>query len=104
MTENKIISLFFDNFPFFYVKGDNMALSKRLISLLRSSPSTMELPEFLANIESEGYDDTVIQGKISDIEDVIGDEETAASILGRIKALEDAQTPAVEQTPAEPNE
>ena len=29
--------------------------------------------------------------RIKDIETAIGDEDTAASILGRIKALEDAQ-------------
>lgn len=33
---------------------------------------------------------------VADIETAIGDEETANSILGRIKALEDAQTPSQE--------
>lgn len=35
---------------------------------------------------------------VADIETAIGDEETANSILGRIKALEDAQTPSQEET------
>ena len=35
---------------------------------------------------------------VADIEAAIGDEETANSILGRIKALEDAQTPSQEES------
>ena len=35
---------------------------------------------------------------VADIETAIGDEETANSILGRIKALEDAQTPSQEES------
>lgn len=38
------------------------------------------------------YDDTVLSGKVSALETAIGDEETANSILARIKALEDAQS------------
>ena len=41
-----------------------------------------------------GTDDTTAGGlkkRCKDIETAIGDEDTAASILGRIKALEDAQ-------------
>lgn len=34
---------------------------------------------------------------VADINDAIGDEDTASSILGRIKALEDAQTPTGEE-------
>lgn len=37
------------------------------------------------------YDDTVLAGKVTALETTIGDEETANSILARIKALEDAQ-------------
>ena len=35
---------------------------------------------------------------VADLETAVGDESTPASILGRIKALEDAQTPATENT------
>jgi hypothetical protein len=38
----------------------------------------------------EGADITDIKDDVKDIQDAIGDEDTAASILGRIKALEDA--------------
>ena len=52
--------------------------------------------------ESEGgsttYDDTEIKADITALETAIGDESTADSILGRIKALEDANT-----TPEEPS-
>lgn len=45
--------------------------------------------------ESEGtaYDDTEIKADISALETAIGDESTEGSILARIKALEDANTP-----------
>ena len=62
----------------------------------------------LMALETDGYDDTEIKAdisaletavgdnssgltkKVADVETAIGDEDTAASILGRIKALEDA--------------
>ena len=47
------------------------------------------------------YDDTEVKADISALETAIGDESTAGTILARIKALEDAQTPA--QTPEEPS-
>lgn len=37
------------------------------------------------------YDDTALKGRVKSVEDVIGDETTANTILARIKALEDAQ-------------
>ena len=43
--------------------------------------------------ESSSYDDTEIKADISALETAIGDESTEGSILARIKALEDAQTP-----------
>lgn len=39
---------------------------------------------------SEPYDDTAIKARIKAVEDEIGDEETADTILKRIKDLEDA--------------
>ena len=39
---------------------------------------------------SEPYDDTAIKARIKAVEDVIGDEDTADTILKRIKDLEDA--------------
>ena len=38
-------------------------------------------------------DDATQASKIQDLEDAIGDESDATSILGRIKALEDASNP-----------
>lgn len=92
-----------------------MSLPARLKRLLQSSPATTELGAYIETIEAKGYDDTEIKEEISaletaigdaesgltksvndnasaigDLEDAIGDEETADSILGRIKALEDA--------------
>ena len=39
---------------------------------------------------SEPYDDTAIKARIKAVEDEIGDETTADTILKRIKDLEDA--------------
>lgn len=39
---------------------------------------------------SEPYDDTALKARIKAVEDEIGDEETADTILKRIKDLEDA--------------
>jgi NTP pyrophosphatase (non-canonical NTP hydrolase) len=48
--------------------------------------------EALENAETgEAADITDIKGDVKDIQDAIGDESTANSILGRIKALEDAE-------------
>lgn len=38
----------------------------------------------------EAYDDTAIKARIKAVEDEIGDEDTADTILKRIKDLEDA--------------
>lgn len=43
--------------------------------------------------EGTAYDDTEVKADISALETAIGDESTEGSILARIKALEDAQTP-----------
>ena len=46
----------------------------------------------LENAETgEAADITDIKEDVKDIQDAIGDESTANSILGRIKALEDAE-------------
>ena len=44
--------------------------------------------------EGTAYDDTEVKADISALETAIGSEEVAGTILARIKALEDAQTPA----------
>lgn len=81
-----------------------------------------ELYDYLKNAESgEGADITALETAVgaletavgdaeaglvkdvADIETAIGDESTAGTILARIKALEDAQNPATENTePANP--
>ena len=43
--------------------------------------------------EGTAYDDTEVKADISALKTAIGDESTEGSILARIKALEDAQTP-----------
>ena len=49
----------------------------------------------LANAgEGTAYDDTEVKADISALKTAIGSEEVAGTILARIKALEDAQTPA----------
>lgn len=83
-----------------------------------------ELYDYLKNAESgEGADITALEtavgaletavgdaeaGLVKDVDDIqasIGDESTKGSILYRIKALEDAQTPANETTePTEPTD
>ena len=40
---------------------------------------------------SDGADIDALEEDVSDIKEAIGDESTADSILGRIKALEDAE-------------
>ena len=76
-----------------------------------------ELYDYLKNVESgEGADITALETAVealetavgdaeaglvkdvADIEAAIGDESTEGTILYRIKALEDAQTPATENT------
>ena len=44
--------------------------------------------------EGTAYDDTEVKADITALETAIGDESTEGTILARIKALEDAQTPA----------
>lgn len=48
------------------------------------------LLRMIEELQDSSYDDTEIKEDIADIEEAIGDEDTADSILGRIKALEDA--------------
>ena len=42
---------------------------------------------------SEPYDDTAIKARIKEVEDEIGDEDTANTIKGRLYALEHPQQP-----------
>lgn len=44
----------------------------------------------IEELESSAYDDTAIKARIKAVEDEIGDETTADTILKRIKDLEDA--------------
>lgn len=66
-------------------------LQEQLIRLL------IKFDERITALEDESggssYDDTVIKGRIKTVEDAIGDEDTADTILYRLKVLEDAQTP-----------
>ena len=50
-----------------------MTVPTKLRRELSSSPSTVNLPDFLEVIEAEGYDDTEIQGKVSALETAVGD-------------------------------
>ena len=48
------------------------------------------LLRMIEELQDSSYDDTEIKQDIDDLKEAIGDESTANSILGRIKALEDA--------------
>ena len=50
-----------------------MTVPTKLRRELSSSPSTLNLADFLEVIEAEGYDDTEIQGKVSALETAVGD-------------------------------
>lgn len=58
-----------------------MTVPTKLRRELSSSPSTVNLSDFLEVIEAEGYDDTEIQGKVSALETVVGDSETADTLV-----------------------
>jgi hypothetical protein len=62
-----------------YLAGSQDDINKRLLHMILD----------LKN--SEGADIDALEEDVSDIKDAIGDESTADSILGRIKALEDAE-------------
>ena len=62
---------------------------------------TGELVDIGALKETVGDEDSGLVKGVADINTAIGTESTEGSILARIKALEDAQTPA--QTPEEPS-
>lgn len=46
--------------------------------------------ETIKSLNDSAYDDTALKGRVKDVEDAIGDEDTAETILYRIKALETA--------------
>ena len=48
------------------------------------------LLRMIEELQDSSYDDTEIKQDIDELKEAIGDESTANSILGRIKALEDA--------------
>ena len=75
------------------VVGDS---SKGLVKDVADAQSDITALETTVGDSSSG-----LVKDVADIETAIGDESTANSILGRIKALEDAQTPA--NTPEEPS-
>ena len=58
-----------------------MTVPTKLRRELSSSPSTVNLPDFLEVIEAEGYDDTEIQGKVSALETTVGNSETANTLV-----------------------
>ena len=58
-----------------------MTVPTKLRRELSSSPSTVNLPDFLEVMEVEGYDDTEIQGKVSALETTVGDSETADTLV-----------------------
>ena len=60
-----------------YLSGSQDDINKRLLEMI------------LKLAKSEGADITAIESDITNLKSAIGDEDTAASILGRIKALED---------------
>ena len=44
----------------------------------------------IKSLNDSAYDDTALKARVKDVEDAIGDEDTANTILYRIKALETA--------------
>lgn len=46
--------------------------------------------DMIKSLDDSAYDDTALKGRVKDVEDAIGDEDTANTILYRIKALETA--------------
>ena len=62
-----------------YLAGSQDDINKRLLHMILD----------LKN--SDGADIDALEEDVSDIKEAIGDESTADSILGRIKALEDAE-------------
>ena len=48
------------------------------------------LLRMIEELQDSSYDDTEIKQDIDELKEAIGDESTANSIPGRIKALEDA--------------
>lgn len=65
--------------PYNVLSGTQTDINRRLLRMI----------EELQNSSGPAYDDTEIKKDIKDLEDAIGDESTADTILGRIKALED---------------
>ena len=65
-----------------FFEGSQTDINRRLLRKI----------EALENAETgEAADITDIKADVKDIQDAIGDESTANTILARIKALEDAQ-------------
>ena len=62
--------------------GTQMDINRRLLRKIEALE---------AKVGSEGTDIGALEDDVEDIKDAIGDESTADSILGRIKALEDAE-------------
>lgn len=63
--------------PYNALQGTQTEINRRLLRMIEE-------------LQDSTYDDTEIKEDIEDIKEAIGDESTANSILGRIKALEDA--------------
>ena len=75
-----------------YLAGSQDDINKRLLHMILKlkKGETGEAADISALEETVGDTDSGLVKDVADIQTAIGDESTAASILGRIKALEDA--------------
>ena len=75
-----------------YLAGSQDDINKRLLHMILKleKGETGETADITALKTAVGDDDSGLVKDVADIQDAIGDETDATSILGRIKALEDA--------------
>ena len=64
-----------------FFSGSQLDINRRLLRKIEALE---------AKVGSEGTDIGSLEDDVKDIQDTIGDESTAGTILARIKALEDA--------------
>ena len=72
--------------------GSQTDINRRLLRRIEAleAGETGETADITALKTAVGDDDSGLVKDVADIQDAIGDETDATSILGRIKALEDA--------------
>jgi len=72
--------------------GSQTDINRRLLRRIEAleAGETGETADIAALKTAVGDDDSGLVKDVADIQDAIGDETDATSILGRIKALEDA--------------